>query len=72
MLILWRKVGECIWINDTKIKIEKVTTGGNVRLAIDPADSDVFILRDEVKAKMKRQNDSVPDSIPVCDGGCLA
>lgn len=48
MLILWIKVGESIWVGETKVKVEKLTSGGKIRLAIDPED-DVFILRDQLK-----------------------
>jgi carbon storage regulator CsrA len=48
MIVLWRKAGESIWIGGTKVKIDKATSGGRVRLAID-ADDDVKILRDELK-----------------------
>lgn len=48
MIVLWRKAGESIWVGQTKVKIDKATRGGRVRLAID-ADDDVPVLRDELK-----------------------
>lgn len=48
MIVLWRKIGEKVWIGNTCVKIEKVTTGGRIRLAIEPS-NDVMILRDELR-----------------------
>lgn len=48
MLILTRRIGERIFINDTEIKIQILEVKGNqVRIGID-APKEVVILREEV------------------------
>ena len=53
MLVLSRKIGECIRIGEGVIVTVRETRGGRVRLAIE-AQQDVLVLRGELAAEQPR------------------